>query len=77
MPTPEQIRASLWEDAPEDPDERRMFDLNAKCAGGPLMAIAIALVLQSRLLPPQGSQSKWCAIAANEVARAAAWGKRK
>lgn len=77
MATVEQIIAVDWDEQPEDPDERRMFDLAAKTYGGPLMAVAVALVIQSRMLPPQGSQSKWCAIAANEVARAAARGKGK
>lgn len=75
MSTPEQIYAAeCWEQLPEDQDERRIFDHEAKLVGGPLMAIAIALTVQARQYPPQGSLAKWCAIAANEVARAVARG---
>ncbi len=55
----------------EDPEERRMFDHQAKLVGGPLQAIALALTVWSRSAPSSGSYGKVLAIYANECQRAA------
>lgn len=56
----------------EDPEERRMFDQQAKLCGGPLQAIAVALTIWSHAAPPRGSYGKVLAIYANECMKAAA-----
>ena len=56
----------------EDPEERRMFDHQAKLCGGPLQAIALALTIWSRAAPSRGSYGKVLAIYANECTKAAA-----
>lgn len=55
----------------EDPDERRMFDHQARVCGGPLQAVAMALTIWSRDAPATGSYGKMLAIYANEVMKAA------
>jgi hypothetical protein len=70
------VYAETWDELPEDTDERRMFDHGAKVYGSPLMAIAVALRIQSHALPPEGSQAKFLAIAANEIARAVSRGAK-
>lgn len=57
---------------PEDPIERRMFDDQARLHGDPLLAIAQAMVVWSKMNPAQGSLSKTQAIYANEMVKAAA-----
>lgn len=64
---------------PEDKDERRMFNDQAKLHGGPLEAIASVLAVWARMPSAVGNRgfNGQCAVMANEALRAAKRDRRR
>lgn len=57
---------------PENPDERRMFDVGAELHGGPLVAIAAAIYVQRSIISvPGASFYEQSTIHYNELLKAA------